>query len=221
MTTSPNSPLLVKGGLVRMDPLTGRVLGVIALQYNPDSITRQFQPQAMGGEGEGGRAEALRLRAPAVETIRLEAELDATDRLERPETNAATAQHGLAPELAALERLVHPAARQLRDNDALLDRGELEIVPMEQPLTLLVWSRHRVVPVRITELSVTEEAFDPRLNPIRAKVTLGCRVLSVDDLGFAHRGGAVFMAHLDARERLAQLAPSATEGTLGLSGGVL
>ena len=46
------------------------------------------------------------------------------------------------------------------------------------------------MPVRITEFSITEEAFDPKLNPIRAKVSLGMRVLTVDDLGFDHKGGA-------------------------------
>ena len=40
------------------------------------------------------------------------------------------------------------------------------------------------MPVRFTELSITEEAFDPTLNPIRAKVSLGLRVLTIDDLGF-------------------------------------
>ena len=49
---------------------------------------------------------------------------------------------------------------------------------MESPLTLFVWSARRILPVRITEYSVTEEAFDPALNPIRAKVSLGIRVLS-------------------------------------------
>ena len=62
--------------------------------------------------------------------------------------------------------------------------GTLEIVPAEAPLTLFVWSKNRMLPVRITEFSITEEAFDPALNPIRAKVSLGLRVLSVNDLGF-------------------------------------
>ena len=60
-----------------------------------------------------------------------------------------------------------------------------------------------MLPVRITEFSITEEAFDPALNPIRAKVSLGMRVLSVDDLGFAHKGGNLFMAYLQNKEQLA------------------
>ena len=74
---------------------------------------------------------------------------------------------------------------------------------MEAPLTLFVWSKNRIVPVRITDFSITEEAFDPALNPIRAKVSLGMRVLSVDDLGFDHKGGSLFMTYLQQKEQLA------------------
>ncbi len=79
----------------------------------------------------------------------------------------------------------------------------LEILPIEAPLTLFVWSKQRIVPVRVTDLSVTEEAFDTALNPIRAKVSIGMRVLSVDDLGFDHRGGTLFMGYLRNKEALA------------------
>ena len=79
---------------------------------------------------------------------------------------------------------------------------------MEAPLALFVWSKSRIVPVRVTDFSITEEAFDPALNPIRAKVSLGLRVLSVDDLGFAHKGGSLFMAYLQRKERLAAKAPA-------------
>jgi hypothetical protein len=89
---------------------------------------------------------------------------------------------------------------------------------MEAPLALFVWSKSRVVPVRVTDLSITEEAFDPALNPIRAKVSLGLRVLSVDDLGFAHKGGSLFMAYLRTKESLATKAQPGTFATLGISG---
>ena len=61
---------------------------------------------------------------------------------------------------------------------------------MIAPLTLFIWSKNRIVPVRLTDFSITEEAFDPELNPIRAKVSLGMRVLNVDDLGFDARAAA-------------------------------
>ena len=59
------------------------------------------------------------------------------------------------------------------------------------------------MPVRLTEFSITEEAFDPLLNPIRARVSLGMRVLSVNDLGFDQPGSNLFMAYLQNKESLA------------------
>ena len=213
---TPLSPRLLKGGLVQVDPETVQVLRVIALQYNPDSLSRTVQVQAAGGAEAGDRSQALRLRGAGVETIKLEAEIDATDRLEQPDANGDAVALGIHPQLAALEALVHPRADDLQANDALAASGVLEILPLEAPLTLFVWSRHRVLPVRVTDLSVTEEAFDVALNPIRARVSLGLRVLSVDDLGFRHRGGTLFMGHLRTLERLAAQGRTVELSALGV-----
>ena len=125
-------------------------------------------------------------------------------------------QHGIAPQIAVLESLANPSVAELLALDALASSGTLEIIPPEAPLVLFIWSRNRIVPVRVTELSVTEEAFDAALNPIRAKVSLGLRVLSTDDLGFQHRGGSLFINHLRTREALAGKAVSATLQSLGI-----
>jgi hypothetical protein len=89
---------------------------------------------------------------------------------------------------------------------------------MEMPLTLFVWSAQRILPVRITDFSITEEAFDPALNPIRAKVSLGMRVLSVTDLGFEHKGGSLYMVYQKQKEQLASTSPGGALGGLGISG---
>jgi len=214
----PNSPRLVKGGIVTMDPDTSAVRSVIALQYNPDSLSRTLQIQAMPGGQDGVRVDALRLRGPAVETIKVEAELDATDQLEFSTQFPLAAQLGLQPQLAQLEMLVNPTVETLLADDNMANAGTLEIIPLEQPLTLFVWSKSRVVPVRLTDFSITEEAFDPNLNPIRAKVSLGLRVLSVDDLGFSHPGGRIFMTYLANKEQLASQATSVAISVLGLGG---
>ncbi len=212
MTTFPNSPKLLKGGLVLIDPETAMVQRIVALQYNPDSLSRSFQ---IKGVGEGGdRSEALRLKGPPVETIKVEAELDATDQLEFAEAKATSV--GIHPQLAALETIVYPTSGQLLANNRLAQAGKLEITPMETPLTLFVWSKTRVVPVRLTEFSVTEEAFDPDLNPIRAKVSLGMRVLTVDDVGFTHKAGTLFMSYLQVKERLAAQNQGGSLNVLGI-----
>jgi hypothetical protein len=205
----PGSPPLVKGGLALVDPQSSAVQRVIVLQYNPDTLSRTLQVQ---GIGEGGdRSEQLRLKGPPVETIKLDAELDATD---QPESSGAD---GIHPQLAALETIVYPTAAHLQQNDALANSGTLEIAPLVAPLTLFVWSRNRIIPVRITELSVTEEAFDPLLNPIRAKVSLGLRVLSVTDVGFGAGGGSIYLAYQHQKERLASLEHGALSA-LGIGG---
>jgi hypothetical protein len=216
MTTFPNSPKLIKVGLVLLDPDTSAVRRVITLQYNPDSLSRTLQAQGVAEGGE--RSEALRLKGPAVETISLEAEIDATDQLEFPERHKTAVEVGIHPQLAALETLLYPASADLLANNALAAAGTLEIVAMQAPLALFVWSKRRVLPVRITDFSVTEEAFDPTLNPIRAKVSLGFRVLSVDDLGFNHKGGSLFMTYLRNKEALAAKAAGGRLSTLDLQG---
>jgi hypothetical protein len=218
MSGSPISPRLVKGGIVTLDPDTSTLKSVIALQYNPDSLSRTLQIQAVQGAQDGTRVDALRLRGPAVETIKIEAELDATDQLEFPQKFPITAQLGLHPQLAQLEMLVNPQVETLLADDSMANAGTLEIIPLEQPLTLFVWSKMRVVPVRLTDFSITEEAFDPNLNPIRAKVSLGMRVLSVDDLGFSHPGGHMFLSYLTNKEQLASKAASVAISVLGLAG---
>jgi hypothetical protein len=217
MTAFPNAPKLIKAGLVLVDPDTARVLRVISLQYNADSLSRTLQTQAAGGEGgAGGRAEPLRFKGPAVETYKFDAEIDATDQLEFPDQHRAAAEFGIQPQLALLEGLVQPAAAQLLAVDREAASGTLEIAPMLAPLLLLVWGPQRIVPVKVTDFSITEEAFDPALNPIRAKVSLGLRVLSVDDLGFSSRGGALFMGYLQGRERLAGRTQPVGLGRLGI-----
>jgi hypothetical protein len=217
MSGLSSSPKLLKGGLVVLAPGGATPRRVIALQYNPDSLTRSYQVQSVGGEGGGERAQPFRLKGAAIESIKLDAEIDAAEQLEFPERNPAATEVGIAPQLAALESLVNPSTTELLAVDADARGGTLEILLSEAPLVVFVWSRSRVVPVRVTDFSVTEEAFDSALNPIRAKVSIGLRVLTVDDLGYAHRGGNLFIAYLRTREALAARVPGATLQALGLS----
>jgi len=212
----PGSPKVLRGGIVLLDPDRFTVLpnGIIVLQYNPDTLTRSLK---IKGADEGGdRSEALRLTGPPVETFKLDAEIDATDQLEVGDAN--TLQYGIFPQLSALEMLVYPASQTLQRNFGLAQQGTLEIMPMLAPLTLFVWSVSRIVPVRLTEFSITEEAFDPSLNPLRAKVSLGMRVLSIDDLEFNDKSGSLYLTYQQQKETLARLNQAGTFGALGLRG---
>jgi hypothetical protein len=215
MSGYSRSPKLLRGGLVLLDPVGGNLLRIIGLQYNPDTMTRSLQIKGAGSEG-GDRSEALRLKGPPVETIKLDAEIDASDALEAGQSQAASL--GLHPQIAAIEALVHPASRDLYANNATASSGSLEIASAEAPLIVFVFGPNRIVPVRITELSISEEAFDTSLNPTRAKLSLGLRVLSIDDIGFDSKGGGLFMGYLQAKERLASQAAGSDFRSLGIPG---
>ena len=217
MGSFPGSPRLMRGGIVQIDPDTAAVQNIVVLQYNPDTLTRTLQVQSVHAEHQN-RSEALRLTGPPIETFKLDAEIDATDQLEQPSLYPNAVQYGILPQLAALETMIYPTTTQLLGNNALAQSGTLEISPMEASLSLFIWSANRIVPVRITDFSVTEEAFDPSLNPIRAKVSLGMRVLSVDDLGFDDKGGNLYMAYQQQKERMSALAPTGTFSALGIGG---
>jgi hypothetical protein len=217
MTGFSRSPQILKAGLVLLDPVLFTVKRIITLQYNPDQLTRTLQILSAGVDSQD-RTEALRLRGPAVEIFKLEAELDATDQLEFPGANKDAVELGIFPQMSLLESLVSPSSDAIVGADALLRNGAIEIAPMEAPLTLFVWSAQRVVPVRVTEFSVTEEAFDTMLNPIHAKISLSLRVLSVNDLPVDHRGAEFFLTYLRTKESLARRAADGTRTQLGASG---
>lgn len=203
MSTFPNSPRVQKGALVGLDPFNP-LAGVIIFQYNPEALTRTLTPQSSAGGSAGGAGapgEALRLAGPPQETLKFDVVLDATDQLEKGETPAT--EVGILPQLAQLEMLLYPKSALVIANEALLRAGVIEVVAPEAPLTILVLGASRVLPVRLTEFSITEEMFDPAMNPIHAKVSLGLRVLNYRDLGLASPGGALFMAHQLQKEVLA------------------
>ncbi|MDG4861289.1 hypothetical protein P8605_24455 [Streptomyces sp. T-3] len=222
MTRYANIPKPIRSGIVLIDPERGTPQRIIVLQFNPDTLERSLSPQTAGaggdsgggGSGNGDRNEALRLKGPAQETWKFTAEIDATDQLE------IAAPDGIHPQLATLEMLVQPTTAQLREASRLSKKGTIEISPIEMPLTLFTWGSKRVMPVRLTELSINESAFDVNLNPIRASLSIGLKVLSVSDLPAGHLGADLYMAHLAQKERLAGAARGGSIGALGLNGGL-
>jgi len=200
MSTFPGSPRLLRGAIIGLDP-NKPVASVIVFQYNPDSMTRRLDARSTGGGDDVDRSEAFRLKGPPSESISISIEIDATDQLEQADPLAVLS--GVHPTLAALEVLLYPKSALTIANSALAAAGNLEIVPPEAPLTLFFWGPARVLPVRITSLSITEEAFDQLLNPIRAKVDLSLHVLSYFDLKLTNPGYQIFLAHHIAKEVLA------------------
>jgi hypothetical protein len=211
----PNSPRVLKGAIVGFD-LYNPLTSIIVFQYNPESVTRKLEAQTMGNE-EGARTEVLRLTGAPVETINLDAELDAADQLEKADRIAT--KLGIYPQLSALEMLIYPKSAKVIADTALMIAGTIEIVPPMAPFTVLIWGVKRVVPVRLTDLSITEQAHDVNLNPIRAKVSLGFRVLSYNDFSVTHPGYYLFLAHQVVKEAMTLVNPPTNEA-IALATGV-
>jgi hypothetical protein len=200
MTTFPGSPRVLKGAIVGID-LFNPLASVIVFQYNPDTLTRTLQAQTAGDGGD--RSEALRLKGAPVETIKLDIEIDATDQLETADGIATSM--GIYPQLSALEMLIYPKSALVIANTALLAVGTIEVIPPMAPLTLFIWGLKRVLPVRLTDFSITEEAHDVNLNPLRAKASIGLRVLSYNDLSLLNPGYHLFVAHQVVKETMATI----------------
>ncbi|MCX5205375.1 hypothetical protein OG897_28440 [Streptomyces sp. NBC_00237] len=211
MSAFPGSPRLQKGALVGMDP-ANPLSGVIVFQYNPERMTRRLAARTVGGgEDAGGRAEPFRVTGPPEEDIDLSVEIDAADQLETADPLAVSS--GITPVLASLEMLLYPKSALVIANAVLAALGNIEIVPMQAPLTVFVWGPQRVLPVRLTGFTITEEAYDARLNPILAKVDLSLHVLSYADLKRSDPGYSMFLAHQVVKELQAT-----AQGVLGASG---
>ena len=220
---NPAQPHFLKAGIVTYDLAAGRTVRTLPMLVNPATLRRSYEikESAVSSYSSG----PLRLTAPAVETIDVEVKLDAADAILRSLDGAAlagaqgaAAEQGVRPWIAALQMLITPTAAAIQRNDGLRQSGALEIVPMEQPLTLFVWGKGNILPVKITTLSVNEDLFDARLVPVTATATLGMRSLSVADLGVTTRGGSLFMTYLREIERRSALLPDSDAAMLGIEG---
>ena len=173
MTGFPGSPRLVKGGIVLIDPDTAAVQRVIALQYNPDTLTPHAAGQG-GGRRQPGPLRGAAAQGPAGrdDQARRRDRRDRPARVPGPEPERGAGRHLPAARGAGDDRLSDERAAH-REQRARGGRARSRSCRWRRRSALFVWSKNRVVPVRITEFSITEEAFDPALNPIRAKVSLG------------------------------------------------
>ena len=177
MSSFPGSPKLVKAGFVQLDPANPKPL-VLIFQYNPETLLRRLE-----GVNPAVPPPPPPAAPPAPrETVTFTLALDAADKLQTGDP--LTQQSGLLPAISALELLLYPAGSKL---------------------TVWVSGGRRVVPVRITEMQIIEQAFDPALNPIRAEVAVTLLVLKDADLPINSQGRALWDAHFAMLQQLAML----------------
>ena len=191
MSTLPGSLELVKAGFVQLDATTGVVQRIIVFQYNPETLVRRL-------EGVNPAVPPPPPPAPPPsprEFVTFTLALDATDKLEQGDP--LTLQNGILPTLSALELLLYPRSPSL---------------------TVWVSGAKRVMPVRITELQITEQAFDAVLNPIRAELAVTLLILKDEDLAIDSHGRALWDAHFTRLQQLANSMEAGNLATLGLTG---
>ena len=194
----PGSPRLLKGALVVFEAFVPVPTNLIVFQYNPDQVDAGFQQAGGGGAGAHPTRVAppatrgACCRRPRASRWRSSSTRPTSSRTSNPLAVAT----GLHPTLAALELLLYPPSTQLILDKVLAKLGSARVSPAKVPLVLLVWGPLRVLPVRVESVTITEQAFDPLLNPIRAKVDLGLRTLSPSGA----QGGRRAVRHARARQ---------------------
>lgn len=205
----PRSPRLLKGALIEyQSQFLGPLPNIIAFQYNPEQVRRTLAHRTgQTGQRSAGaaREDVLKVKGPPVETISVSVILDATDQLAEPARNPHVVMAGLHPALAALELLLYPRTTQILERRIKAKAGSVEIAPPDVPMVLFIWGISRVLPVRLTSFSITEQAFDQRLNPIQATVELGMEVLTYLDLKEGTVGFSAYTVTQIQKEALARL----------------
>jgi hypothetical protein len=203
----PRSPRLLKGALaVYPEQTPGTTPRLVVFQYNPEQLRRTLVARvpARDAANRGAALEdTLRVQGPPVETINLSVLFNAADQLASARGGDTVLEHGLQPELATLELLLYPSTDQVQEGRSQAERGQVQVQPADLPLVLLVWGKSRVVPVKLTSFSVTEEHFDAELNPIHLKVDLALQVLTYLELRQSTIGYDAYLSYQRQKEQLA------------------
>jgi hypothetical protein len=206
-TRFPDSPPLVKGALLSVDPLAPPPT-VIAFQYNPETLSRSLEARSAQGSEAAGRSEAQRIAGPPKETLTVSVELDGTE----------DGALGAGASLAALELLLYPSSTRIISEAVQALIGVVSVVDPPAPITLFAWGPKRVVPVRVTGLTIVEEAFNPNLETVRAKVDIKMDVLSTYDLPLGSVAYNLALAHqVIGIEALAAARSALSVAELGVS----
>jgi hypothetical protein len=212
--------ILLKGALIEFMPTFLIPLpNVILFQYNPETMTHTWsQPQPVsggsGGSGGGGGSDGattgpnpLAVQGQPGETFGFTLSMDSNDDIANgnPVTGAIAEVSGVYSRIAALEMLLYPSGSTtggllgmvsaLGSAGSMLGGGPSGVttaLPQStMPVVLFIWGIGRIVPVRVTALTITEKIFDAALNPVHAEAQITLRVLTPTELVAAQSTGDV------------------------------
>lgn len=199
------------------------VPNVIVFQFNPESMTHTWTQVEPTSPGDGHQpATPMAVRGQPGESFSFTVVMDALYSIADGGASGALAEvSGLYSRVAALEMLMYPASAAggglLGTVTAALGSAlglaggaaskPPRTVPVDtMPVVLFVWGLGRIVPVRVTSLTLTEKLYDELLNPTHVEAQLGLRVLTTDEL-------------TNASDVLTSLAKTAAEYTFTLRQG--
>ena len=124
--------------------------------------------------------------------------------LRLPDENPKIAENGPLPGPRRTRARDVPADPGVEEARGQAAAGEVQVKPANLPLTLLVWSASRVAPGRDHQLLHHRGGVRlPRLNPIRAKVDLGLKVLTSLEFPSSSVGRDAYIAYQKNKEQLA------------------
>jgi hypothetical protein len=197
---------LHKGALIIGEPKSDKEQDIqntkfftVEFQFNPESLKRTLKivtPQEIPGGGkrqENRQADPRDLKTDSHigESISITARFDGkvgygTERKEgekgaekayksqrlREDTLPYLSTGNLLPVLSAIEKIMVPV-------DTVLNKtGKAHKNPPKVlPLVFFWWGKNRILPIKITQMTINETEFNPELSPIRAEVNLEMEVL--------------------------------------------
>lgn len=197
----------LKGAFIQMMPTILIPLpNVIIFQYNPETMTHTWTPAARDTTTTpgGGQPNPLAVKGLPGESFSFTLAMDANDMIAdgSPIAVGLATASGIYSRLAALEMLLYPTGAFAGGSllgavsapastgapapsiggstSAPVDRS----VPQSTlPTVLFVWGPGRILPVRVTTLTITEKLYDAiLLNPTHAEAQIGLTVLTPDEV---------------------------------------
>jgi hypothetical protein len=165
------------------------VPNVIVFQFNPESTVHTWSQ----AESAGVQSNPLAVKGAPGEQLSFTLAVDAMDAIADGGVSGGLAEiSGVATRLAALEMLLFPTGSTKSGLVGTVTAaiGSLfggggtsrEVPASVVPTVLFVWGPGRIVPVRVTTLTVTEKLYDKRLVPTHAEAQVGLRVLTYEEL---------------------------------------
>jgi hypothetical protein len=204
---------LLRGAFAIYEPDDTQTLSrFIPFRFNPEVLTRQLtieQGQGSGGQGatsqpdnasetdeQGADADSGSLKEAFTVLLRF-------DLAEREEASSGIpVEYGVLPEISALEDLLHPAESEAEQAS---DGSEPVRARPRRPTVLFIWGERRVLPVKITGMTINETVFNAQLYPIRAEVEVSLETLSETDVRDNTRVSSSFEFTANNRRKMAKI----------------